>query len=155
MSTAPNLSGMLGHLLGEPTRGVVGLVDDLLRLCQEHSLQVECQAGRCRVRPPGGGWEEWVEVPLRKSVVRAMLARLAALCNERTPNSVSPYGGKGRLSAGANPPAVFTVAFTNTLAEQQFELSPEPGREARQAPLVDAPCGILPDQDPTAGRPRE
>jgi hypothetical protein len=146
---------MLGRLLAHPTRGVVGLVDDLLRLCQEHGLHLEWQAGRCRVRPRGGDWEEWIEVPFRKSVARAMVARLATLCNERTPNSVSPYGGHGQLSAGTNPPAVFTVLFTNTPAEQKFELSPEPVRESKQAPLVDSACGALPDQGTAAARPRE
>ena len=48
--------------------------------------------------------------------------RLAALCNEQSPGSVSPYGGEGELSIGTNPSAVFRVAFTNTPGEQVLEL---------------------------------
>ena len=74
------------------------------------------------------------DVPLRKSALRAILARVAALCNERTPNSVSPYGGQGELSVGANPAVVFRVRFANTLAEQRLELMPqsEPAAEASE-----------------------
>jgi hypothetical protein len=107
----------------EPTqRGVVGLVDDLLGLCREQGLQLDWQANQCRVRPLGAGPRESTEIRLQKSVFRAILARLAALCNERAPNSVSPYGGEGELSARTNPPTVFRVAFTNTPAEQRLEI---------------------------------
>jgi hypothetical protein len=127
MSTASSLSGVFRRVLTHPTRGVIGLVDDLLTVCREQSLQLDWQAGRCRVRSRGSDWEELVDVPLRKSVFRAMLARLAVLCNEGTANSVSPYGGQGQLSAGANSPAVFRVAFTNTTTEQKLELTTETG----------------------------
>src|SRR5689334_4493146 len=127
MSTASSFSGLLRPVLAHPTRGVVGLVDDLLATCREHGLELDWQAGRCRVRPRGGDWEEWVDVPLRKSVFRAVLARLAALCNERVPNSVSPYGGRGQFSTAADPATVFTIAFTNTTAEQRLELAAEAG----------------------------
>ncbi len=107
----------------EPTRrGVVGLVDDLLGLCREHGLQLDWQANNCRVRPLGAELHGSTEIPLEKSVFRAILARLAALCNERTPNSVSPYGGEGELSVRTNPPTVFRVAFTNTPSEQRLEV---------------------------------
>ncbi|HUY35359.1 MAG TPA: hypothetical protein VMV69_21625 [Pirellulales bacterium] len=66
-----------------------------------------------------------IELPLRKSVFRAMLARMAVLCNERTPNSVSPYGGRGELTFGVNPTVVFRVIFANTGAEQKMELTSE------------------------------
>jgi hypothetical protein len=62
--------------------------------------------------------------------LRALLARLAALCNEQTPNSVTPYGGQGQFSPGTSPPAVFRVAFINTAAEQKLELTNETGLAA-------------------------
>jgi hypothetical protein len=109
----------------EPNRrGVVGLVDDLLGLCREHGLQLDWQANMCRVRPLGEERHGSTEIPLQKSVFRAILARLAALCNERTPNSVSPYGGEGELSVRTNPPTVFRVAFTNTPGELRLEVRP-------------------------------
>jgi hypothetical protein len=122
MNTPSQLSGALRSILERPTHGVVGLVDDLLRLCQEQGLQLDWQGQCCRVRSLGSDREEVIDVPLRKSVFRAILARVAALCNERNPNSVSPYGGNGELSVSANPPAVFRVTFANTPAEQQLAL---------------------------------
>jgi hypothetical protein len=107
----------------EPTqRSVVGLVDDLLSLCQEQGLQLDWQANRCRVRPLGAQPQESTEIPLPKSVFRAILARMAALCNERIPDSVSPYGGEGELSVCNDPPTVFRVAFINTPGEQRLEV---------------------------------
>jgi hypothetical protein len=107
------------------------LVEDLLAVCLEHGLQLDWQADRCRVRPPGGDWEELMGVPLRKSVFRAILARVAALCNEQAPHSVSPYGGQGELSVGASPTAVFHVAFVNTPEAQKLELRTAGGRRGR------------------------
>jgi hypothetical protein len=47
---------------------------------------------------------------------------MAALCNERIPGAVSPYGGEGELSVGTSPPAIFRVAFTNTPGEQRLKV---------------------------------
>jgi hypothetical protein len=63
-------------------------------------------------------------------VFRDVLARLAVLCNERTPNSVSPYGGQGEVSVGPNPVAVFQVDFVNSPAEQRLHLLPKPSSAA-------------------------
>ena len=103
-------------------RGVVGLVDDLLGLCGESGLQLDWQADRCRVRPLGTDGQESTDLTLPKSAFRAILARVAALCNERSPNSVSPYGGVGEICVSTNPPTTFRVAFTNTPSEQSLEL---------------------------------
>src|SRR5690348_13824080 len=111
MSTTSPVARLLRGAPLHPSRGLPGLVDDLLAVCREHGLQLDWQVDRCRVRRCGGDWEELPDLPLRKSVFRAVLARIAVLCNERTPNSVSPYGGQGELSVGANPPAVFRVTF--------------------------------------------
>jgi len=107
-----------------PTQhGVVGLVDDLLELCQEQGLQLDWHADQCRVRSIGVEPEESIEVPVPKSVFRAVLARLAALCNERNPRSVSPYGGEGELTVGVDPATVCRVAFTNTPGTQRVQLT--------------------------------
>src|SRR5882724_2480618 len=123
MNTTSQISGALRSAFERPTRGVVGLVDDLLRVCQEQSLQLDWQTDRCRVRSLTDGSEEVRDRPLRKSVFRAILARVAALCNERKPNSVSPYGGQGELLVSTDPPAIFRVAFANTTDEQKLELT--------------------------------
>lgn len=134
VSTSSYISEALRRVLAHPTHGVAGLVDELLTLCQEHGLQLDWQTDRYRVRSREGDWEELIDVPLRKSVFRAILARIAALCNERTPNSVSPYGGQGEFSADANSPAVIRVRFANTPAEQTLELTTDDG-PAAEAPL--------------------
>jgi hypothetical protein len=54
-----------------------------------------------------------------------MLARVAALCNEKCPNSLSPYGGQGELTVDADPAMVLRVAFTNTPGELNLELATE------------------------------
>jgi hypothetical protein len=124
MSTTSDLSGALRRVLLQPTGGVAGLVDELLAVCREHGLQLEWQANRCRVRPVGGAWQDVTDVPLRKSVFRAVLARMAALCNDGGSGPVSPYGGQGEIKVGANPATVFRVAFINTPGEQRLELAP-------------------------------
>lgn len=102
--------------------GVVGVVEALLELCRDEGLQLDWQAGQCRVRPLGGEPAEATEIPLPKSAFRAILARVAVLCNERTPGSVTPYGGEGELLVENGPPTVFRVAFTNTPDEQRVEV---------------------------------
>lgn len=124
MSTASQLSDLIQSAFRPTPRGVVGLVDHLLRLCREQRLELHWQLDRCRVHPIGRGPEEVIDVPLGNSVFRAILARIAALCNERVPNSVSPYGGKGELAVGASPSTVFRVVFANTPSEQRLELTP-------------------------------
>jgi hypothetical protein len=143
MSTTAQVSEIFRRVLVNPTGGIVGLVDDLLRGCPESGLQLDWQAGCCRVRSVGGDGKELLDVPLRKSVFRAILARVAVLCNERAPNSVSSYGGQGELSVDANPAAVFRVAFVNTPATQKLELrtaalsatETAPSREVTEASL--------------------
>jgi hypothetical protein len=124
MSFPSRSSDALHSALVKPTRGVVGLVDDLLVVCREHGLQLDWHADRCRARGLGNGAEEWIAVDLRKSVFRAILARVAVLCNERSPNSVSPYGGQAEVSVGSTPTTVFRLTFVNTTAEQRLELMP-------------------------------
>jgi hypothetical protein len=122
MSTPPPFSGELRRVLLHPTGGVAGLVDELLVLCEKHALQLDWQADRCRVRCMAGDSQELTDVPLRKSVFRAILARVAALCNERSPSPISPYGGQAEIAVGADSATVFRVAITNTPSEQRLEL---------------------------------
>jgi hypothetical protein len=122
MSTSSTRTESLHVELDHPTRGVVGLVDELLRQCPEEGLRLDRHANGCRIRAFNDGSEDLLEKPLSKSVFRALLARIAALCNERTPNSVSPLGGKGELEAGTSPPEIFRVEFVNTPDDQGLTL---------------------------------
>lgn len=135
--TADDIS-VLRSAFEHPTRGVVGLVGDLVTMCREHSLALDWRDGKCRVLVAG----EWQELlPIRKSIFRAVCARLAALCNERTPKSVSSSGGEGALSVGSNPSTVVWVWFTNTPAEQMLELMTEASRaDTLRACLQEAAC---------------
>jgi hypothetical protein len=114
----------LRRVLTNSTGGVLGLVDELLAVAREHGLQLDWKADHCRVQFRKGGPPGLVEVPLRKSVVRAALARIAVLCNQRKPNSVSPYGGQGELFVGTAPTMAMQVTFVNTPDEQSLELTP-------------------------------
>src|ERR1700730_10279557 len=68
----------------QPTpRGVVGLVDDLLGLCRLYQLRINFGDGHCSVRRLRADAQESLNVPVPKSVFRAALARIAAICNEQ------------------------------------------------------------------------
>ena len=87
------------------------------------ALELVWSAGTCRAKIRHGLTVESVEIPFRKPVFRAILARIAALCNLGKPDSVSPYGGQGQLSVVSNPSAVFQIAFVNTPDEQTLAIS--------------------------------
>ncbi len=123
MSTVSASSEALRAVLWQPTGDIVGLVDDLLKVCGERGLQLDWHAGRLRVRSFAGAWQELGDVPLRKSAFRAVLARFAVLCNERRPGSCSPYGGQGEIVVGNHPATVLRVDFTNTPDEQRLRLT--------------------------------
>jgi hypothetical protein len=125
MSSSPSsLLKSVGEAFRPTDRGVVGLVDDLLRLCSEQGLELDWHADHCRVRSVGVEPEASIDVPLPQSAFRAALARLAALCTDRNHGSVSPYGGEGELMVGDDSSTVYRVAFTNTLSTQRVRLTP-------------------------------
>lgn len=121
----------LRQALTAPTGGIVGLVDELLAASREHGLQLTWGDDHCRVQLGGN---ELIEVPLRKSVVRAALARVAVVCNQRRTDSVSPYGGRVEISVGQEPAVPIRVDFINTPEIQSLELTPlrENGKSGSQ-----------------------
>jgi hypothetical protein len=117
---------LLDHLesvLRNPDRGILGFVDDLVAASQDHDLQFGWQDGYCYVVFPGCENPDRIEVSLRKSVARAALARIAVLCNERNPDSVSPYGGRGEIVTDADPSKTIRAAFVNTPEALSLELT--------------------------------
>jgi hypothetical protein len=136
MSHQISLTERLSRALATPSAGVLGLVDELLAVSREHDLQFTWQAGRCHIRFLEGGAIARIEAPLQKSIVRAVLARVAVLCNERNPNSVTPYGGQGEVSVSTDPATAIRVRFVNTPEEQTLELTSAglgaPEREGEQ-----------------------
>jgi hypothetical protein len=125
MTTTSQLIDILRNALADPQRGVVGAVEDLLEASRQHPLRIEWQGDHCRVYTANGDSEVAIDVAFPKSVFRAILARVAKLCNERNPNSVSPYGGQGVLISGANPPTEVSVTILNTASEQELALTAE------------------------------
>lgn len=122
-------------------RGIVGFVDDLLEFCRDRQLAFDFRDDHCVIRSFESSGEVSIEVPIPKAVFRAVLARVAALCNDRMPNSVTPYRGRGELSVGGDKPASFRASFTNTPDEQRLELcsvaSSAGGANAFNVPVKD------------------
>jgi hypothetical protein len=154
MSNPSPLADLLLPVFLPSQRGVIGLVDDLLKACPDRGLRLDWHDGQCRIRSIGPAPDEAIEVPLPKSVFRAALARLAALCNEHIPDSVSPYGGRGEFRIGTDPPLTYTVAFTNTPAVQSVQLTRDANHGengSSSSPAIGAWEGA-PGQDGPPGR---
>jgi len=124
MNTATLHAGAVLRILARSKGGVVGLVDDLLRLCRQHRLQIDWQPDCFKIRAISGGQDEVVDARLRPSVFRAVLARIAALCNLESAESVSPYGGNAILPLDSELGAFLQVSFCNTSNEQWLKLRP-------------------------------
>lgn len=150
MNSLSSYSEQLHRALTAPTHGVLGMVDDLLAVSRECGIQLHWQAGRCRVCFREGDPASCIEVPMRKSVFRAALARIAVLCNQRQPNSVSPYGGKGELLAGVDPTVPMQVEFINTPDEQRLELA-SLRHEAKPAEMESSHSGLQQETVPAPG----
>jgi hypothetical protein len=105
--------------------GVVGLVDDLLGLCRVHQLRIDFRDGHCAVRRLGSDVQESLEIEVPKSVFRAAVSRIAAICNEQHPRTVTPYRGAGDIvlqEQTGDSPSTCHVTFANTPSEQYLEM---------------------------------
>jgi hypothetical protein len=131
--SSPTVDDFLRRAFAPSQRGIVGLTEQLLGACVGGDAAFERIGDRCVCRWTVSGETQEATVPLPPAAFRTLLARLAALCNERTPHSVSPYGGQGELSVG-NPPAILKVRFVNTSEQQKLELTTEP-EHATTGPL--------------------
>jgi hypothetical protein len=112
-------------IFDQPAGGVVRLVDNLLEVASEHGLRLNVESDATHLQLIDKP-EAVIELPIRASVIRAVLARIAALCNTRLPDSVSPYSGEGELSFGSEQPVLLRAAFSNTASEQWLELGRAP-----------------------------
>jgi hypothetical protein len=126
MNRPATLPARLEHALARPELGVVGLVDELMATARQQEIRLDWREGRCQVVLLGTGTPDRIEVVLPKSVIRAALARLAALCNEKDSDSVSPYGGRGEVIIEGDAPVAIRVKFVNTAESQSLELEPIP-----------------------------
>jgi len=133
-----DLRPILEHLenaLADPGQGVIGLVDKLLMASRQQDIRLGWQNGACVLSDLNGEQIDSVGVPLRKSVFRATLARIAALCNERYPDSVSPYGGRGTIAIEGDPSTLIRATFVNTPDTLSLDLT-------AVSPEVVSPIGL-------------
>jgi hypothetical protein len=106
-----------------PTQGgIVGLTDQLLEACVDSDVEFMRVGNRCVCHWTISGETKEALMPLPPAAFRTILARVAALCNEYSPNAVTPYRGEGMLTLKGSPPAIVHVAFVNTPDEQRFEV---------------------------------
>lgn len=108
--------------------GVVGMVDGVLDVGRGHefSMTFDDEAHAVSVRVGN----EAVRVPVRKSVFRAALARVAALCDAPGRDIGSPYEGGGEIAFATPSPAAVRVAFKNTPDSQHLSVSPVAAAES-------------------------
>lgn len=103
--------------------GVVGLTDQLLQACAGGDVVFERVGDRCVYRWTIDGDTQEGTLPLRPAAFRTILARVAALCNEQRPDSVTPYRGEGLVSVPGHPGELHRVRFINTPEQQQLTLN--------------------------------
>ena len=112
------------YAITHPSHGLVGLVDELLVSCLEIGLEMEWQAKGCRARFYFDDDSELhLNLPLRKSVLRAIIARVAELCQQQSRQSVSHYEGQTELTIPGDPERRLHVAYVNTPDVQQLKLA--------------------------------
>ena len=106
-------------------RGILDLLDDILRLCAECRIQFSGGRGSVTETPLTGAEPRSFPFPFRNSLFRAIMARFAVLCSEDGTEHVSPYGGTGSFTDPRWPHVRFHVEFVNTkTADQHLELTP-------------------------------
>ena len=96
-------------------------MSDLLKACPDGGLELTWSDEHCHIvilpAKPSGYRNSDAE-----SFHAHVIARVAALCNEHQPNSVSPYGGQGDFSWAER--GLFQTKFSNTPGEQKLVLIP-------------------------------
>ncbi|WP_435020549.1 hypothetical protein TA3x_001891 [Tundrisphaera sp. TA3] len=114
----------LESVLADASRGVLGMVDELIAISRKREIHLLWEDQHCRIRPVDGDPGPWPEVPMPRSVFRAILARISALCNERSAAPVSPYGGEADIVSGPGSMDGIHASFANTPDEQRLDLVP-------------------------------
>jgi hypothetical protein len=122
MTTTSAVTKSNSQFVLEPSRGVVGMTDDILAICRIDGLRLIWQDGRCQYSSAVNEWKNSTDLAIRKSVFRAILTRIAFLCNVQSAGSVSPYGGESDLLVG-DPSDLLRVIFVNTASEQMLTIA--------------------------------
>ena len=138
MIPSTTIQGFLQHAFAPTKRGIVGLTEQLLEACVGREVVFKRVGDTCVCRWDENGETHEAPAPLPPAAFRTILARIAALCNEHRPYSVTPYCGEGLLAI--NGCQSLRVAFVNTTSEQQLKVGPEADRDER-AVMTTAPVG--------------
>jgi hypothetical protein len=134
--------GRLRRAFAPTQGGIVGLTDQLLEACVGSDAEFKRVGNRCVCNWTINGETTEALVPLPPAAFRTILARVAALCNEYSPNAVTPYRGEGLLTLKGSPPAIVHVAFVNSPDEQRLEVkrnatqSAATGRHSMVSPML-------------------
>ncbi len=104
--------------------GILDLVDDMLARCVNDQVRIVWCPGVVTEYPLSGTSPTSFEVTLRNSAFRAVMARMAVLCERPDSEPVSPYGGRGEFTDRRWPRVRFSLQFTNTADDQRLELTP-------------------------------
>jgi hypothetical protein len=123
MSNSTLAQVALRQAIEHPKDGFVGIVNDMLSVCRDHALQIDWRDNRCHIKSVRDESEAVLEMPLRKSIFRAILARVATLCDEQSPGTFSPYGGSGTLVVGSDARLIIQASWVNTTVEQCLNLT--------------------------------
>lgn len=116
-----SLIDLIAEAINDSSQGVVGLVDQLLSLCGRADAGLDCTADVLQLTNLDGTVDSTPNT-LPRSVFRAALSRIAALCGAETDAEISPYGGTGKISANATSDREFLVEFENTPEHQRLQL---------------------------------
>lgn len=140
MISSASISDRVRQAFTPTSLGIVGLTDQMLGACAGGDVVFE-RVGDCCV------YHWTVEddtqdglVPIPPAAFRTILARIAVLCNERRPNSVTPYRGEGLLTVPGQPSDLLHVRFTNTPEQQQLAVKGVGRSEMSEAtPQIEEP----------------
>ncbi len=122
MTRSQTVEDCLRRAFEPARRGVVGLTEQLLEAFAGGDVEFERVGDRCVCRWDADGGTQETTVPLPPAAFRTILARIAMLCIERSPNSVTPYRGESLLTVDGGTTKVVRVAFVNTPEKQQLNL---------------------------------
>ena len=121
----------LRQSFSSPADGVPALVDEILAVAAANSLHLTWVEGMSVIRLVQEREATPLTVAVPRSVIRAVLARIATLCNEHEPGQVSPHRGLGLLSAPQSAtlpagPTLLIAEFVNTPDKQSLSLAWQP-----------------------------
>lgn len=121
MSVASAHLRTLQRDLSTPSDGIRSVAKTLIEAAQNYDMTLNWDNGRCLVTVKNDSVSESIEVPLRRSVIRATLAHLATLCKADHPDALSPYGGEGRITLNEHSGS-HLIVFVNSPTELRMDI---------------------------------